>query len=182
MRKASSVMKKTLIPGGTTTAAKPSSPAPAPTTSTSNRLTDTQHDSNQHLSEESSSIHDSDKHRLAKKVPALPDTSDGDQSSQQESATDLGVDFPILPSTSTFTLGGRDDRGEKLKKKAKNFLDERQKTKSRAQSLWSYIGKQVKRCLHTSSVFIGISFRCDKHIGSGTILPRECRTDLPRRL
>lgn len=142
MRKASSVMKKTLIPGGTTTAAKPSSPAPAPTTS-SNRFADTQHDSNQHLPEESSSIHDSEKHRLAKKVPALPDTSDGDQSSQQESATELGVDFPILPSTSTFTLGGRDDRGEKLKKKAKNFLDERQKTKSRAQSLWSYIGKQV---------------------------------------
>lgn len=54
----------------------------------------------------------------------------------------LGLDVPILPSTSTFTLSsGKDDKPEKLKKKAKNFLDERQKTKSRAQSLWSFIGK-----------------------------------------
>ncbi|CAO0796344.1 unnamed protein product [Mucor circinelloides] len=52
----------------------------------------------------------------------------------------LGLDVPILPSTSTFTLSsGKDDKPEKLKKKAKNFLDERQKTKSRAQSLWSFI-------------------------------------------
>ncbi|KAL9549835.1 hypothetical protein MBANPS3_005021 [Mucor bainieri] len=53
----------------------------------------------------------------------------------------LGLDVPILPSTSTFTLssGGKDDKPEKLKKKAKNFLDERQKIKSRAQSLWSFI-------------------------------------------
>lgn len=57
----------------------------------------------------------------------------------------LGLDVPILPSTSTFTLsGGKDDKPEKLKKKAKNFLDERQKTKSRAQSLWSFIGKKEK--------------------------------------
>jgi hypothetical protein len=53
----------------------------------------------------------------------------------------LGADVSILPSTSTFTLSGKDDKSEKLKKKAKNFLDERQKTKSRAQSLWSFIGK-----------------------------------------
>ncbi|GAA5798646.1 hypothetical protein HPULCUR_004051 [Helicostylum pulchrum] len=51
----------------------------------------------------------------------------------------LGIDGPLLPSTSTFTLAGKDDKPEKLKKKAKNFLDERQKTKSRAQSLWSFI-------------------------------------------
>lgn len=54
----------------------------------------------------------------------------------------VGADVPILPSTSTFTLSGKDDKSEKLKKKAKNFLDERQKTKSRAQSLWSFIGKK----------------------------------------
>jgi hypothetical protein len=54
----------------------------------------------------------------------------------------LGLDVPILPSTSTFTLSStKDDKPEKLKKKAKNFLDERQKIKSRAQSLWSFIGK-----------------------------------------
>lgn len=57
----------------------------------------------------------------------------------------LGIDGPILPSTSTFTLSGKDDKPEKLKKKAKNFLDERQKTKSRAQSLWSFIGKKEKK-------------------------------------
>jgi hypothetical protein len=34
----------------------------------------------------------------------------------------------------------KDERAEKLRKKAKNFLDERQKTKARAQSLWSFIG------------------------------------------
>lgn len=51
----------------------------------------------------------------------------------------LGADVPILPSTSTFTLSSKDDKPEKLKKKAKNFLDERQKIKSRAQSLWSFI-------------------------------------------
>lgn len=47
-------------------------------------------------------------------------------------------DLLVLPSTSTFTL--KDDKQEKLKKKAKNFLDEKQKIKTRAQSLWSYIG------------------------------------------
>ncbi|KAI8367588.1 uncharacterized protein BYT42DRAFT_586812 [Radiomyces spectabilis] len=51
----------------------------------------------------------------------------------------IGIDMPILPSSSTFTLTARDDRPEKFKKKAKNFLDERQKIKTRAQSLWSYI-------------------------------------------
>lgn len=56
------------------------------------------------------------------------------------SSGELGIDFPILPSTSSFTLPGKEDKGEKLKKKARNFLDERQKIKSRAQSLWSYIG------------------------------------------
>lgn len=57
----------------------------------------------------------------------------------------LGLDVPILPSTSTFTLSsGKDDKPEKLKKKAKNFLDERQKTKSRAQSLWSFIGRLAR--------------------------------------
>lgn len=55
----------------------------------------------------------------------------------------LGADVPILPSTSTFTLSSKDDKPEKLKKKAKNFLDERQKIKSRAQSLWSFIGTEV---------------------------------------
>jgi hypothetical protein len=34
----------------------------------------------------------------------------------------------------------KDERADKLKKKAKNFFDERQKTKARAQSLWSFIG------------------------------------------
>ncbi|RUS13364.1 hypothetical protein BC937DRAFT_95431, partial [Endogone sp. FLAS-F59071] len=33
----------------------------------------------------------------------------------------------------------RDERAEKLKKKAKNFLDERQRPKARATSLWNYI-------------------------------------------
>jgi hypothetical protein len=62
--------------------------------------------------------------------------------SEQPSSNALGLDVPILPSTSTFTLSStKDDKPEKLKKKAKNFLDERQKTKSRAQSLWSFIGK-----------------------------------------
>lgn len=56
----------------------------------------------------------------------------------------LGLDVPILPSTSTFTLSSKDDKPEKLKKKAKNFLDERQKIKSRAQSLWSFIGKDTR--------------------------------------
>lgn len=62
-------------------------------------------------------------------------------SEKTPSNEDHGLDGPILPSTSTFTLAGKDDKPEKLKKKAKNFLDERQKTKSRAQSLWSFIGK-----------------------------------------
>ncbi|ORZ14187.1 hypothetical protein BCR42DRAFT_393825 [Absidia repens] len=47
-------------------------------------------------------------------------------------------DDAILPSTSTFTLN-KEDRPEKLKKKTKNFMDEKQKVKSRVQSLWSYI-------------------------------------------
>lgn len=66
-----------------------------------------------------------------------------DKSSSNEDQHALGIDGPILPSTSTFTLSGKDDKPEKLKKKAKNFLDERQKTKSRAQSLWSFIGKII---------------------------------------
>ncbi|KAI8362756.1 hypothetical protein BD560DRAFT_178321 [Blakeslea trispora] len=53
--------------------------------------------------------------------------------------TEANLDVPILPSNSSFTLSGKEDKNEKLKKKAKNFLDERQKTKSRAQSLWSFI-------------------------------------------
>ncbi|OBZ91240.1 Ral GTPase-activating protein subunit alpha-2 [Choanephora cucurbitarum] len=53
--------------------------------------------------------------------------------------TETNLDVPILPSNSTFTLSSKEDKNEKLKKKAKNFLDERQKTKSRAQSLWSFI-------------------------------------------
>lgn len=65
-------------------------------------------------------------------------------SEQMPSSTGLGLDGPILPSTSTFTLSSKDDKPEKLKKKAKNFLDERQKIKSRAQSLWSFIGKKIK--------------------------------------
>jgi hypothetical protein len=61
--------------------------------------------------------------------------------SEQERANELlGADLAVLPSTSTFILAGKDDKNEKLKKKAKTFLDERQKIKSRAQSLWSYIG------------------------------------------
>jgi hypothetical protein len=63
-------------------------------------------------------------------------------SEHASSSNALGLDVPILPSTSTFTLSSKDDKPEKLKKKAKNFLDERQKTKSRAQSLWSFIGKK----------------------------------------
>ncbi|KAI8984457.1 hypothetical protein BDF20DRAFT_911553 [Mycotypha africana] len=53
--------------------------------------------------------------------------------------TTVGLDIPIAPSTSTYTLSGKDDKNEKLKKKTKNFLDEKQKAKTRAQSLWSYI-------------------------------------------
>ncbi|KAI9480932.1 MAG: hypothetical protein EXX96DRAFT_564755 [Benjaminiella poitrasii] len=51
------------------------------------------------------------------------------------------LDGLIVTSASTFALNNntKDDKPEKLKKKAKNFLDERQKTKSRAQSLWSFI-------------------------------------------
>lgn len=63
--------------------------------------------------------------------------------SAEEQHLTLGADVPILPSTSTFTLSSKDDKPEKLKKKAKNFLDERQKIKSRAQSLWSFIGNEV---------------------------------------
>ncbi|KAI8144750.1 hypothetical protein BJV82DRAFT_606134 [Fennellomyces sp. T-0311] len=90
MRKASSVMKKTLIPGGS-----------APDTD----------------------------------LPASHDSTTG----MSTTSNDIGLEIPILPSTSTFSLAGKDDKGEKLKKKAKTFLDERQKIKSRAQSLWSYI-------------------------------------------
>jgi hypothetical protein len=57
-------------------------------------------------------------------------------------------EMAILPSTSTFTLSGKDDKPEKLKKKAKNFLDERQKIKSRAQSLWSFIGMFFSRLMN----------------------------------
>lgn len=57
----------------------------------------------------------------------------------------LGIDGPIQPSTSTFTLSGKDDKSEKLKKKARNFLDERQKIKPRTQSLWSLIGNKKKK-------------------------------------
>ncbi|KAG1463089.1 hypothetical protein G6F46_002102 [Rhizopus delemar] len=49
----------------------------------------------------------------------------------------LTSDLLVLPSTSTFAL--KDDKQEKLKKKARNFLDEKQKIKTRAQSLWAYI-------------------------------------------
>ncbi|KAG0169558.1 Ral GTPase-activating protein subunit alpha-2 [Apophysomyces sp. BC1015] len=62
------------------------------------------------------------------------------QPSTAEGSGIIGIDIPILPSSSTFMLAGKDDKPERLKKKAKNFLDERQKIKSRAQSLWSYIG------------------------------------------
>lgn len=60
--------------------------------------------------------------------------------STNNAAKDNNVDVQIAPSTSTFTLSGKDDKPEKLKKKAKNFLDERQKIKARAQSLWNFIG------------------------------------------
>ncbi|KAI8993599.1 hypothetical protein BDB01DRAFT_847455 [Pilobolus umbonatus] len=56
---------------------------------------------------------------------------------REEQQQSLTIDFPILPSTSTFSLSGKDDKSEKVKKKARNFLDERQKMKTRAQSLWN---------------------------------------------
>ncbi|KAI9315823.1 hypothetical protein BX666DRAFT_257432 [Dichotomocladium elegans] len=132
MRKASSVMKKTLIPGGTNLA-KPSTAASVTNAGTTH--------SNVQEETNSDDPHDtaSERRQLAKRVPPIPDASDTDPPMYQESHAELSVDFPILPSTSSLTPSGKDDKGEKLKKKARNFLDERQKVKSRAQSLWAYI-------------------------------------------
>ena len=121
MRKASSVMKKTLIPGGSAPG-KPS--MPHSTTATNSNEND--------INESRRTTKDTD-------LSASHDSTAG----MSISSNDIGLDVPILPSTSTFSLAGKDDKGEKLKKKAKTFLDERQKIKSRAQSLWSYIGKWI---------------------------------------
>ncbi|KAI9484408.1 hypothetical protein BDB00DRAFT_148787 [Zychaea mexicana] len=169
MRKASSVMKKTLIPGttpgkasmphstttaegnssgsstshwheqddsktttATTTKAAPTTSAPGATTS-----------SNTTTSANAAAAGDQQRRATGKDNNSNNHT---DLLASQESTTamsttsaELGPDIPILPSTSTFSLAGKDDKGEKQRKKAKNFLDERQKIKSRAQSLWSYI-------------------------------------------
>lgn len=50
-----------------------------------------------------------------------------------DTAPSEGSSIPPIPIT-------KDERAEKLRKKAKHFFDERQKTKTRAQSLWSFIG------------------------------------------
>jgi hypothetical protein len=69
-----------------------------------------------------------------------------------DSTTKDTGDVQIAPSTSTFTLSGKDDKPEKLKKKAKNFFDERQKIKARAQSLWSFIGKNLNLSLFSFNI------------------------------
>ncbi|KAI8093558.1 uncharacterized protein BX664DRAFT_295379 [Halteromyces radiatus] len=109
MRKASSVMKKTFSPSSST----PEALDTTPTTSTT-------------INDESP-------------LPPVPDTSTDNSNhlTTGPSITSLNDDA-ILPSTSTFTLN-KEDRPEKLKKKTKNFMDEKQKIKSRLQSLWSYI-------------------------------------------
>lgn len=151
MRKASSVMKKTLIPGSTS-AGKPSS-----SISTSASLTgiaDAQQPSDAAHDESTTSGKSTSEKQAGRRISrkslgkstasgqsAPPPEGAGPDPTAASSTVEQKIDFPILPSTSTFTLSGKEDKNEKLKKKAKNFLDERQKIKSRAQSLWSYIGK-----------------------------------------
>ncbi|KAI9282378.1 hypothetical protein BC943DRAFT_328675 [Umbelopsis sp. AD052] len=67
------------------------------------------------------SLHNDDRHTRSVNDQPLSDT-----------APSEGSSIPPLPIT-------KDERAEKLRKKAKNFFDERQKTKARAQSLWSFI-------------------------------------------
>lgn len=77
--------------------------------------------------------------RFKKKVNTSMHT---DEKHIRGSATDLALnDEAHLPPPIATT---KDERAEKLRKKAKNFLDERQKTKARAQSLWSFIGKDKR--------------------------------------
>lgn len=77
--------------------------------------------------------------RFKKKVNTSMHT---DEKHTRGSATDLSLnDEAHLPPPIATT---KDERAEKLRKKAKNFLDERQKTKARAQSLWSFIGNDIR--------------------------------------
>ena len=152
-------MKKTLIPGGGSSSAlgKASMPHSTTTTTTTDnneqqRLQGQQDMSNAPSNSSNNNNSSTTAVQQQGQVPTNTNsnltTKDNSDLSQESNNTtlsrtngELGTDIPILPSTSTFSLAGKDDKGEKLKKKAKTFLDERQKIKSRAQSLWSYTGK-----------------------------------------
>ncbi|KAL0082507.1 hypothetical protein J3Q64DRAFT_1751821 [Phycomyces blakesleeanus] len=114
-------MKKTFNPG---------TPVAIPSTSTASSIAEASHENNEENSKQAHTlmpkkINKPDGIRVIPTAASNPDN--------------VSFDLPILPSSSTFTISGKEDKPEKLKKKLKNFLDERQKTKSRAQSLWSYI-------------------------------------------
>ncbi|CAO3589976.1 unnamed protein product [Absidia cylindrospora] len=141
MRKASSVMKKTFSPSSATSGAIGTPPSAA-TSTTKNPTLNTN---------DNQSMNDSP----LPPVPSFPATATAPtptpapatHTPYSETADFLQATNPpvsslnddaILPSTSTFTLN-KEDCPEKLKKKTKNFMDEKQKVKSRVQSLWSYI-------------------------------------------
>jgi hypothetical protein len=71
-----------------------------------------------------------------------PNTSTHAEDKHTRSHSELPIPEPASPEPhAALTMPiTKDERADKLKKKAKNFLDERQKIKTRAQSLWSFIG------------------------------------------
>ncbi|KAI7868261.1 hypothetical protein BDF14DRAFT_1881054 [Spinellus fusiger] len=140
MRKATSVMKKTFHPGSPPPPPPPPPPPHTPPThSTTSTIPLSTHPTT-HLSTNSSYISP-----IAETKESSGDTLDSHLLEDMHeilrvNSTTIdthGPELVVLPSTSTYTLAGKEDKPEKLKKKAKNFLDERQKTKSRAQSLWN---------------------------------------------
>ncbi|KAF7726352.1 Ral GTPase-activating protein subunit alpha-1 [Apophysomyces ossiformis] len=140
MRKASSVMKKTFTPG--TSAGKPSN-----STSTSSTADTPQDDS----LEQSEAV-ENDKlgtlSTFAKKHDAIR-MAQSQSSIAESGGGTIGIDIPILPSSSTFILAGKDDKTERLKKKAKNFLDERQKIKLRKLNVRTEYHSVLKLILST---------------------------------
>ncbi|KAI7855415.1 hypothetical protein BDC45DRAFT_568310 [Circinella umbellata] len=151
-------MKKTLIPGSGSSSTLGKTSMPHSTTTTpvtsnneqqdiSNATNNSNNNNSNNNSNSSTNISQQQGQVSTNTNSSLSAKDNSDLMASQESNNttlprtngELGTDMLILPSTSTFSLAGKDDKGEKLKKKAKTFLDERQKIKSRAQSLWSYI-------------------------------------------
>lgn len=172
MRKASSVMKKTFSPSSATSGANATAPPSAATATATTRQSLSNSIDNATLDDFPLPPVPPPPHEPSPN-PTAPATTTAETGEFLQTSYPVSVlaDDAILPSTSTFTLN-KEDRPEKLKKKTKNFMDEKQKVKSRVQSLWSYIGNVNKarhvlfpsRLNHSLTTSHSLHSRCHQHL------------------